>query len=546
MQRIWRPLARTARQATPASWVRHQSNGPLPQAKSFKLLYAATGSAIGGIAASVLLAKEARGDTSGPADKQPPGRPKRQYATRDATLTALDEIRSQIGEDAVSIDLDDVEEHGYSEWSTSNTVNRPVAVIRPSSTEDVSFVAKVCSKYGIPMVPFGAGSSVEGNFSSPYGGVCIDLSRMDKIVEFHPDDMDVVVQAGVNWMNLNESIKDSGLFLPLDPSPTALVGGMIATNCSGTNAMRYGTMKDYVLNLTVVLADGSIIKTRHRPRKTSAGYNLNALFTGSEGTLGIITEATLRLAIIPEKHSVALATFPSLKAATDAASAMIRRGVNLAAIELMDDVQMRVVNLSGGAGGRKWEEAATLFLKFSGSDQDIENSISAAKEITGRSNCRSFESATDEASIQSLWSARKQALWASLAVRPEGTEIWSTDVAVPISRMAELIEDCKHEASGMGLFTSVLGHVGDGNFHQMIMYNPNKPEEKGAVKAFVDGMTRKAVALEGTVSGEHGIGLGKKHCLLEEVGPSTISVMKALKESVDPQWLMNPGKVFDE
>lgn len=384
MQRIWRPLARTARQATPASWVRHQSNGPLPQAKSFKLLYAATGSAIGGIAASVLLAKEARGDTSGPADKQPPGRPKRQYATRDATLTvratsllrqgvssdtnryypkALDEIRSQIGEDAVSIDLDDVEEHGYSEWSTSNTVNRPVAVIRPSSTEDVSFVAKVCSKYGIPMVPFGAGSSVEGNFSSPYGGVCIDLSRMDKIVEFHPDDMDVVVQAGVNWMNLNESIKDSGLFLPLDPSPTALVGGMIATNCSGTNAMRYGTMKDYVLNLTVVLADGSIIKTRHRPRKTSAGYNLNALFTGSEGTLGIITEATLRLAIIPEKHSVALATFPSLKAATDAASAMIRRGVNLAAIELMDDVQMRVVNLSGGAGGRKWEEAATLFLK---------------------------------------------------------------------------------------------------------------------------------------------------------------------------------------
>ena len=213
------------------------------------------------------------------------------------------------------------------------------------------------------MVPFGAGSSVEGNFTSPHGGLCIDLSRMNNIVEFHPDDMDVVVQAGVNWTHLNESIKTSGLFLPVDPSPTALVGGMIATNCSGTNALRYGTMKDYVINLTVVLADGSIIKTRHRPRKTSAGYNLNALFTGSEGTLGIITEATLKLAILPEKHSVAIATFPSVRTATDAASAMIRKGINLAAIELMDDVQMKVVNMSGGAGGRKWEEAATLFLK---------------------------------------------------------------------------------------------------------------------------------------------------------------------------------------
>lgn len=213
------------------------------------------------------------------------------------------------------------------------------------------------------MVPFGAGSSVEGNSTSPHCGVCIDLSLMDKVVEFHPDDLDVVVQAGVNWMNLNESIKDSGLFLPLDPSPTALVGGMISTNCSGTNAMRYGTMKDYVINLSVVLADGSVIKTRQRPRKTSAGYNLNGLFTGSEGTLGIITEATLKLVVLPEKYSVAIATFPSVKSAASAASAMIRKGVNLAALELMDDVQMKVINKSGGAGGRKWEEAATLFLK---------------------------------------------------------------------------------------------------------------------------------------------------------------------------------------
>ena len=264
----------------------------------------------------------------------------------------------------MSVDEDDLEEHGFSEWSTSNSTIRPRGIVRPSSTEEVSAVARICSKYKIPMVPFGAGSSVEGNFSSTHPGICIDLSQMDKIVEFHPDDLDVVVQAGVNWTSLNEQIKDSGLFLPLDPSPTAQIGGMIATNCSGTNAMRYGTMKDYVLSLTVVLADGSIIKTRHRPRKTSAGYNLTALFTGSEGTLGIITEATLKLAILPPKYSVATATFPTVKDAASAASRMIRKGVDLAAVELMDDVQMKVVNLSGGAGGRMWKESPTLFLKY--------------------------------------------------------------------------------------------------------------------------------------------------------------------------------------
>lgn len=264
----------------------------------------------------------------------------------------------------MSVDEDDLEEHGFSEWSTSNSTVRPKGIVRPSSTEEVSKVARICSKYKIPMVPFGAGSSVEGNFSSMYPGICIDLSQMDKIVEFHPDDLDVVVQAGVNWTSLNEQIKDSGLFLPLDPSPTAQIGGMIATNCSGTNAMRYGTMKDYVLGLTVVLADGSIVKTRHRPRKTSAGYNLTALFTGSEGTLGIITEATLKLAILPPQHSVATATFPTVKDAANAASKMIRKGVNLAAVELMDDVQMKVVNQSGGAGGKTWEESPTLFLKY--------------------------------------------------------------------------------------------------------------------------------------------------------------------------------------
>lgn len=269
-----------------------------------------------------------------------------------------------MGADCVSRDQDDLEEHGYSEWSTSNSEGRPVAIVRPTSTSQVSSVAKICTKYRVPMVPFGAGSSVEGNFSSPHSGICIDLSGMGKIIAFHPEDMDIVVQAGVNWTTMNKSIEESRLFLPLDPSPTALIGGMISTNCSGTNAMRYGTMKDYVVNLTVVLADGTIFKTRRRPRKTSAGYNLNSLFTGSEGTLGIITEATLKLAIVPDSFGVATTTFPSVKEAADAASNMMRRGVPLAALELMDDAQMRVVNMNGGAGGRKWEEMPTLFLKY--------------------------------------------------------------------------------------------------------------------------------------------------------------------------------------
>ncbi|KAK7416069.1 hypothetical protein QQZ08_012124 [Neonectria magnoliae] len=459
---------------------------------------------------------------------------------------AVDEIRQYLGQDGVSIEKDDLEEHGHSEWSTSNTDVRPVAIVRPKTTEDVSAIAKICTKYKVPIVPYGAGSSVEGNFSSPYSGICLDMSSMDKIVAFHPEDMDVVVQPGVNWVNLNDKIKETGLFLPLDPSPTALIGGMVATNCSGTNAMRYGTMKDYVVNLTVVLADGSVIKTRNRPRKTSAGYNLTGLFTGSEGTLGIITEVTLKLAIVPESFSVATATFSTVKEAADAAFKMMRRGVPLAALELMDEVQMQVINKNGGAGGRVWEELPTLFLKFSGSEKSVEDSAHLAHEIAKSNSCHSFESATTESQMQSLWSARKQALWANLAARPEGTQIWSTDVAVPLSRMAELIDISKERAKDLGLFASVLGHVGDGNFHQVVMYRPDHEEERKAVEKCINTMMDRAFEMEGTVSGEHGIGLGKKHCLEKELGPATIGVMKALKETLDPHWLLNPGKVFDE
>lgn len=317
------------------------------------------------------------------------------------------------------------------------------------------------------MVPYGAGSSVEGNFSSPHSGVCIDMSRMNKILAFHEEDMDVVVQPGVNWVDLNNSIVSSGLFLPMDPGPTAHIGGMIATNCSGTNAMRYGTMKDWVINLTVVLADGTIMKTRHRPRKTSAGYNLTALFAGSEGSLGIVTEATLKLAVIPASFSVATVTFPTVKEAATAASKFMRDGVPMAALELMDETQMKLINQNGGAGGKFWSELPTLFLKsvvliavpslacrspayktlltahyanrFSGTQRSINDDIARVKRIAEIHNGDEFLIATTKVEMENLWAARKEALWASLAVRPEGSQIWSTDVAVPLSRMAEII-----------------------------------------------------------------------------------------------------------
>jgi D-lactate dehydrogenase (cytochrome) len=455
------------------------------------------------------------------------------------------EINQILGDDFVSFDEDDIEGHGHSDWSTSNTKVRPIAVVSPGTIEDVSKIAKICPQYRVPMVPFGAGSSVEGNFSSPHSGVCIDLSRMNKILSFHEDDMDVVEQPGVNWLNLNKSIEKSGLFLPLDPGPTAHIGGMVATNCSGTNAMRYGTMKDWVINLTVVLADGTIMKTRHRPRKTSAGYNLTALFTGSEGTLGIITEITLKLAVIPEKFSVSIVAFPTVRDAATAASRFMRDGVPMAALELMDETQMKIINQNGGAGGRFWSELPTLFLKsvllhsliplfllrhlqtciermwcgrFSGTQRSIDDDIARIKHIADTHKGGEFLVATTKDEMDNLWAARKEALWASLAVRPEGTQIWSTDVAVPLSKMAGIIgqkfvfrdeglckltvfkELSKQESSNLGLFSSVLGHVGDGNFRQCVMYNPDKSEELKAVEDCVHRMMIRAIAMEGTVS----------------------------------------------
>ncbi|KAF2146276.1 uncharacterized protein K452DRAFT_315485 [Aplosporella prunicola CBS 121167] len=466
------------------------------------------------------------------------------YANQKDMKKAIRELRECFGEDAVSTDDDDLHAHGYSEWSSINIDQLPVAVAYPKSTEQVSQIAKVCYKYKIPMIPYSGGSSLEANFAAPYGGMSIDFSFMDKILELHEDDMDVVVQPSVPWMGLNESIKDSGLFFPVDPGPTAKIGGMVGTSCSGTNAVRYGTMKEWVVNLTVVLADGSIIKTRRRPRKTSAGYNLTNLFIGSEGTLGIVTEVTLKLTVIPQETSVAVVTFPTIRDAAAASSKVMRAGVPIAAMEIMDDVQMGVINKTG-ATKRKWKEVPTMFFKFSGTKAGVQENIKLVKAISKVHKGGNFEFTTDAKEQKELWSARKESLWSMLALRKGDLEVWSTDVAVPLSRLPDIIEVSKKEMDELGLFASILGHIGDGNFHESILYNRKDPRERAAVEKCVKDMVDRALEMDGTCTGEHSIGLGKKASLLKELGTDTLNVMKSIKLAIDPHWLMNPGKIID-
>ncbi|KAJ1336041.1 D-lactate dehydrogenase (cytochrome) [Microdochium nivale] len=474
------------------------------------------------------------------------------YATLDEMESALAEIKREIKrggnpEDIISTDAEDLHRHGYSEWSSSNPDTLPVAVAYPRSTAEVAVIARVCHNYRIPIIAYSGGSSLEGNFSAPYGGVSVDFAYMDQIVQFNREDMDVVVQPSIGWQDLNAQLLKlgSGLFFPIDPGPNARIGGMVGTNCSGTNAVKYGTMKDWVINLTIVLADGTIIKTRRRPRKSSAGYNLNGLFVGSEGTLGIVTEATLKLAVIPEEFSIAVVTFPTIRDAASAAAGVMQNGIPVAAMEIMDDVQMKVVNLGGATAPRVWKEAPTLFFKFSGTKQSVAENVSRVQAITGANKGSDFEFAKDEREQKLLWSARKESLWSMLALRKGSEEVWSTDVAVPFSRLAELIEISKKEMDELGLFASILGHIGDGNFHESIMYNRQDPVELAKVETCVKNMVKRAIEMDGTCTGEHAIGWGKKVALEWEVGPDTLAVMRQLKLALDPRWIMNPGKIMD-
>ncbi|KAI0838176.1 FAD-linked oxidase-like protein [Hypoxylon sp. FL0890] len=478
--------------------------------------------------------------------------PTPQYASLDEMEDALKEIRREIAskgeeEDIISTDPEDLLAHGYSEWSTTNPDGLPVAVVYPRSTGQVSTIARVCHKYRVPIIPYSGGSSLEGNFSAPYGGISVDFAYMDQIIQFNKDDMDVVVQPSIGWQDLNDQLSrmGSGLFFPIDPGPSAKIGGMIGTNCSGTNAVKYGTMKDWVINLTVVLADGTVIKTRRRPRKSSAGYNLNGLFVGSEGTLGLVTEATLKLAVVPEEFSVAVVTFPTIRDAAAAAAEVMQTGIPIAAMEIMDEVQMKVVNIGGATAPRVWKEMPTLFFKFAGTKAGVKENISRVQAITKNNKGSNFEFAKDLREQKLLWSARKESLWSMLALRKDGEEVWSTDVAVPFSRLADIIEISKKEMDDLGLFASILGHIGDGNFHESIIYNRRKKEELEKVETCVKNMVKRAIDMEGTCTGEHSIGWGKKESLLLEVGADTLAVMKQIKSALDPLWIMNPGKIMD-
>ena len=323
---------------------------------------------------------------------------------------------------------------------------------------------KVCHERQIPVTPYSGGTSLEGHFAITKGGICIDFGRMDQILKLHAEDLDVVVQPAVGWETLNEELAKSNLFFPPDPGPGAMIGGMVGTGCSGTNASRYGTMKDWVLSLTVVLADGTVIKTRQRPRKSSAGYDLTRMFVGSEGTLGLVTEATLKVTVKPQAESVAVCAFPSIRDAANCVFKVVGAGVPIAAIEILDDVQMACIN-DAGTTSKRWKEAPTLFFKFSGTPASVKEQIAQVQTLAKKSGSQSFEFAKNEQERTELWSARKEALWSVMARMKKDDSVWTTDVAVPISKLPEIIDVTKKDIKESGLTGSIVGHVGDGNFH---------------------------------------------------------------------------------
>ncbi|KAL6230816.1 hypothetical protein BDW75DRAFT_221692 [Aspergillus navahoensis] len=447
-----------------------------------------------------------------------------------------------IGKENVSTEHADLVTHSGSDWSSYKTKEseKPFLVLYPSSTEDVSRIMKVCHQRLIPVTPYSGGTSLEGHFAPTRGGVCIDFRRMDRILAVHKNDLDVVVQPALGWEELNETLADQGLFFPPDPGPGAMIGGMVGTGCSGTNAYRYGTMREWVISLTVVLADGTIIKTKQRPRKSSAGYDLTRLFIGSEGTLGLVTEATLKLAVKPKSQSVAVASFSSIHSAAQCVTRVVEEGIPVAGVEILDDVQMKCINASGTTS-RQWKEAPTIFFKFTGTPSGVKEQIGLVQKLASSSQAKSFEFARGDEEMRSLWSARKEALWSVMAMRrgPED-HVWTTDVAVPISRLPDIIEATKQDMTQSGLLAGICGHVGDGNFHAIILWND---AERETAEGVVHRMVKRAVEMEGTVTGEHGVGLIKRDYLPHELGESTVDAMRRLKLALDPLRLLNCDKV---
>ncbi|WP_119268287.1 FAD-binding oxidoreductase [Taklimakanibacter deserti] len=429
------------------------------------------------------------------------------------------------------------EQHGKDQtWAPGAP---PDAVAFVKSTEEVQRIVALCAHYETPVIAYGTGTSLEGHFTAPYGGISVDLSGMNQVLEVNAEDLDARVEAGVTRKALNTHLRDKGLFFPIDPGADASLGGMAATRASGTNAVRYGTMRENVLNLTAVLANGEVVKTAKRAKKSSAGYDLTRLLVGSEGTLAIITEVGLRLYGIPESIAAGVCPFPSVDAACQAVIQTIQLGIPVARIELVDEEHVKAFNAYSKID---LKVAPTLFVEFHGTEAGTAEQTGLFGAIAEELGGGPFSWATKEEDRQRLWQARHDAFWATKSLMP-GKEAFATDVCVPISRLAECVKETQADLAANNLYGPIVGHVGDGNFHVVLYCDRADAEELKRVKGFYDRLIRRAIAMEGTSTGEHGIGSGKMGFLEVEHGPEGVAMMRQIKQALDPKNILNPGKI---
>ena len=459
-------------------------------------------------------------------------------APRDVPQTLIDTLKSHFG-DRCSTAMAVREQHGRDE-SAYTTVPPPAAVVFALSTDDVAFTVRHAAEYAVPIIPFGVGSSLEGHLLAVQGGISIDLGRMNKVLTVNPEDLTVTVQPGVTRKQLNEEIKSTGLFFPIDPGADASIGGMSATRASGTNAVRYGTMRENVLGLEVVTASGETIRTGTRARKSSAGYDLTRLMVGSEGTLGVITEITLKLFPLPEAVSAATCSFPSIDAAVQTTIQIIQMGVPIARVELIDENAVRMVNAHSKIN---LPVQPMLLMEFHGSPASVKEQAETVQEIAAEFGGQAFEWATTPEDRTRLWTARHNAYFAAIQSRP-GCRAISTDTCVPISRLADCLLDSIAEVDASGIPYFLVGHVGDGNFHFGYLIDPDSAQERATAETLNNQLVARALALDGTCTGEHGIGLHKMDFLISETGIGAVSMMRAIKQALDPKNIMNPGKIF--
>jgi D-lactate dehydrogenase (cytochrome) len=456
---------------------------------------------------------------------------------RAKIATAIDILRQQFGE---RVQTGEALRRQHANTLTWLDNQPPDAVVFVERAADVSEVVRIARDYNVPIIPFGAGTSLEGHVNAPEGGISLDFSRMNRILAVNERDLDCVVEPGVSRRQLNEYLRDLGLFFPVDPgAEEATIGGMSATRASGTTAVKYGTMRENVLNATVVLADGRIVKTAQRARKSAAGYDLTKLMVGSEGTLGIFTELTVRVYGIPEKILAAVCPFKTLEGACNAVIQSIQLGLGIARMELLDEVQVHAVNVHSKLS---LDECPMLFLEFHGTEASARDQVAMFKEIAEAEGAIRFDWAEKEEDRRRLWKARHDVYWAVKSTWP-GKDVLATDVCVPISRLAECVMETKADIQRIGLVAPIVGHVGDGNFHTSPVFDRADPKQEAAVKDFLERLADRAIRMEGTCTGEHGIGQGKMKYLKAELGEG-LSVMRQIKQALDPDGIFNPGKIF--